>query len=112
MRGPAAGRPRWRPHLSSRPGDPDDPSRSVARRDLTGTAPSLDHHHAALRQGGFRGTAWRCHAVAERGGPAMSGLHDALTDYLATRRALGTQLKWPEPSLRKFVDYVETAGAE
>jgi integrase len=42
----------------------------------------------------------------------MSGLHDALTDYLATRRALGTQLKWPESSLRKFVDYVETAGAE
>jgi integrase len=42
----------------------------------------------------------------------MSGLHDALTDYLATRRALGTQLKWPESSLRKFVDLVETEGAE
>ena len=42
----------------------------------------------------------------------MSGLHDALTDYLATRRALGTQLKWPESSLRKFVDFVETEGAE
>jgi integrase len=42
----------------------------------------------------------------------MSSLHDALTDYLATRRALGTQLKWPESSLRKFVDFVETEGAQ
>jgi site-specific recombinase XerD len=42
----------------------------------------------------------------------MSSLHDALTEYLATRRALGTQLKWPESSLRKFVDFVETEGAQ
>jgi len=42
----------------------------------------------------------------------MSGLHDALTNYLATRRALGTQLTWPESSLRKFVDFVETEGAD
>ncbi len=26
----------------------------------------------------------------------MSALHDALTEYLATRRALGTRLGWPE----------------
>ena len=42
----------------------------------------------------------------------MSVLHDALTEYLAMRRALGTQLKWPESSLRKFVDFVEAEGAE
>jgi integrase len=42
----------------------------------------------------------------------MSALHDALTEYLATRRALGTQLSWPESSLRAFVDFVEAEGAE
>ena len=42
----------------------------------------------------------------------MSVLHDALSQYLATRRALGTQLMWPESSLRKFVDFVEAEGAE
>jgi integrase len=42
----------------------------------------------------------------------MSALHDALSDYLATRRALGTQLMWPESSLRKFVDFVEAEGSE
>jgi site-specific recombinase XerD len=42
----------------------------------------------------------------------MSAIHDALAEYLATRRALGTQLKWPESSLRKFVDFVEAEGAE
>ncbi len=42
----------------------------------------------------------------------MSALHDALTEYLATRRALGTQLRWPESSLRRFVDFVQAQGAE
>ncbi len=42
----------------------------------------------------------------------MSALHDALSEYLATRRALGTELKWPESSLRKFVGFVEAEGAE
>lgn len=42
----------------------------------------------------------------------MSALHDALTEYLETRRALGTKLKWPESSLRRFVDFVETQGAD
>ncbi len=42
----------------------------------------------------------------------MSALHDALTAYLATRRALGTQLTWPESSLRLFVDVIEDEGAE
>ncbi|MHC4408526.1 MAG: tyrosine-type recombinase/integrase [Planctomycetota bacterium] len=42
----------------------------------------------------------------------MSILHDALTKYLATRRALGTQLAWPESSLRRFVDFVEAEGAD
>jgi integrase len=42
----------------------------------------------------------------------MSALHNALTEYLAARRALGTQLKWPESSLRRFVDFVAAEGAE
>jgi integrase len=42
----------------------------------------------------------------------MSVLHDALTEYLATRRALGTQLGWPESSLRRFVDFAEAESAE
>lgn len=42
----------------------------------------------------------------------MSALHAALTDYLATRRALGTQLRWPESALRRFVDFVEAQGAD
>jgi len=42
----------------------------------------------------------------------MSVLHDALTEYLQTRRALGTQLGWPESSLREFVDFIDAEGAE
>lgn len=42
----------------------------------------------------------------------MSALHATLTEYLAARRALGTQLRWPESSLRRFVDFVEAGGAE
>jgi integrase len=42
----------------------------------------------------------------------VSALHDALTEYLQTRRALGTQLGWPESSLRRFVDFVDAEGAE
>jgi len=42
----------------------------------------------------------------------MSALHDTLTEYLATRRTLGTQLRWPESSLRNFVDFVEAEGGE
>ena len=41
----------------------------------------------------------------------MSALDDALSEYLATRRALGTQLAWPELSLRKFVSFVDAEGA-
>jgi site-specific recombinase XerD len=50
--------------------------------------------------------------MAESGGDAMSALDDALSEYLATRRALGTQLAWPELSLRKFVSFVDAEGAE
>ena len=50
--------------------------------------------------------------MADHGGLAVSALHDALTEYLATRRALGTQLMWPESSLRGFVVFVEAEGAE
>lgn len=42
----------------------------------------------------------------------MSALHDALTEYLQMRRALGTQLRWPESSLRQFVDFIEVEGDE
>lgn len=42
----------------------------------------------------------------------MSTLHADLTEYLATRRALGTQLRWPASSLRRFVDFVEAEGAD
>jgi len=42
----------------------------------------------------------------------MSTLHDALEEYLAARRALGTQLKWPATSLRRFADFVAADGAE
>jgi len=50
--------------------------------------------------------------MAECGGATMSTLHNALSEYLATRRAMGTQLMWPESSLRKFVDFVEAESAE
>ncbi|MGD8275931.1 MAG: tyrosine-type recombinase/integrase [Thiohalocapsa sp.] len=36
----------------------------------------------------------------------MTDLHAALGEYLHTRRALGTQLKWPESCLRQFVDFL------
>jgi integrase len=42
----------------------------------------------------------------------VSALHDALTEYLQTRRALGTKLAWPESSLRRFVDFTEAEGEE
>ena len=42
----------------------------------------------------------------------MSSLNDTLSEYLAVRRALGTQLAWPESSLRDFVQFVEAEGAE
>ncbi len=42
----------------------------------------------------------------------MSVLHHALTEYLRTRRALGTKLGWPESSLRKFVDFIEAEGED
>lgn len=42
----------------------------------------------------------------------MSALQDALTEYLATRRALGTQLRWPGSALRDFVHFLRAEGAE
>lgn len=42
----------------------------------------------------------------------MASLHDALTEYLQTRRAHGTQLSGPESALRKFVDFIEAEGQE
>ena len=42
----------------------------------------------------------------------MSPLHDALVQYLATCRALGTKHRYPSTALRHFVDFVEHEGAE
>lgn len=42
----------------------------------------------------------------------MTDLHVALNEYLHMRRALGTQLKWPESVLRQFVDYLIAQHAE
>ncbi len=42
----------------------------------------------------------------------MSGLPQALMDYLRLRRSLGYQLRRPEKLLQQFLDYLEAAGAE
>ena len=42
----------------------------------------------------------------------MSGLHDALTQYVALRRALGTQLHESARALGHFVELLEREGAE
>lgn len=42
----------------------------------------------------------------------MSALSEALSEYVATTRALGIQLRWPALSLRRFVDFLEREGAE
>ncbi len=42
----------------------------------------------------------------------MTNLHAALGEYLQMRRALGTQLKWPESVLRQFVDVLIAQHAE
>ena len=41
----------------------------------------------------------------------MSSLGQALTEYVAVRRALGAQLREPAVTLRRFVDFVERHGA-
>ena len=37
----------------------------------------------------------------------MSRLHQALGQYVATVRALGTQLEWPASILRRFVNFMD-----
>ncbi len=41
----------------------------------------------------------------------MSALRIVLADYVATVRALGTELHWPARSLQRFVDFLEEEGA-
>lgn len=41
----------------------------------------------------------------------MSELHQALTDYLSLRRALGYKLRRSEKLLHQFIDFLELAGA-
>ncbi len=42
----------------------------------------------------------------------MSSLHDSLTEYLQFRRKLGTQLREPEITLGRFLDFLKAEGAE
>ena len=42
----------------------------------------------------------------------MSTLRDAVEEYVAIRRGLGTQLRLPAVALRRFVDFLEQEGAE
>jgi integrase len=42
----------------------------------------------------------------------MSAFRNALSEYLAARRALGTEFVCPESWLRQFVDFVEAEGAD
>ena len=42
----------------------------------------------------------------------MSGLRDALAQYVALRRALGTQLQEPAMTLVHFLEFLEREGAE
>jgi integrase/recombinase XerD len=41
----------------------------------------------------------------------MSALRDALDVYLAVRRGLGTELRGPEVTLRRFVEFLDAQGA-
>jgi hypothetical protein len=47
-----------------------------------------------------------------RGRCAMSTLRDALNQYVALRRALGTTLEEPAKTLVYFLDFLECEGAE
>jgi integrase/recombinase XerD len=42
----------------------------------------------------------------------MSALSHALRDYLALRRALGTELRGPASHLKRFVEFAEREGDE
>ena len=42
----------------------------------------------------------------------MMNLHDALSEYEASRRALGSQFRWPGSALRRFVEFLERQGAD
>lgn len=41
----------------------------------------------------------------------MSALHDALSQYVTVRRALGTQLTEPAATLEQFVTFLEGEGS-
>ena len=42
----------------------------------------------------------------------MSALRDALPQYVALRRALGTKLREPARTLEHFLEFLEREGAE
>ena len=83
----------------------DAASRRLASRDRSSATASPSGHDSDLRQGRS--------ACATRAGPAlagrcvMSGLRDALNDYLALRRGLGYKLERAESLLSDFVNYIE-----
>lgn len=109
-RGPTSGWPRGRAHLSSQPGDTDDPTRSIARRDLPGLASSpLDSRHPALtRSWTSRGyVASTCLGAArrytsERPPPLAHGISRD-----ATRACWACSSRGRSRLLRGFVGFVE-----
>ena len=92
-------------------GHSHDPARRVHRGDSRGAPPSLADHHSHLRQGVVRGAPRRRPAVAGLGRCPMSALHDALSQYVTVRRALGTQLTEPAATLEQFVTFLEGEGS-
>src|ERR1022692_1444443 len=96
------------PRLSNQ----DDSTRCIHVRDRRSPPASLADHNRHLCPSVLRGIARGSPAVAGYGRATMSGLHDALTQYVALRRALGTQLQEPARTLGHFVEFLELEGSE
>src|SRR6202030_3718297 len=75
------------PPVASLPGNRPPATRRFAPGDRRCPASSSPRHHTDLRQGGHRGPAGPCPAVA--GGGIMTTLRQAVEEYLSLRRALG-----------------------
>src|SRR5690606_930063 len=81
-----------------------------ASGDQSGASPPPAPDNRDLRKGRPRGPPTARAPMAGR--CAMSGLRQALVEYLRLRRSLGYTLRRPEKSLQQFLDYLETAGVE
>ena len=88
------------------------PPRGLAGRDRASPQASVPDHDRHLRAGLLRGVAHRGRSVAGYERCPMSPLREALTQYVAARRALGTQLREPAVTLGQFVAFLERQGAE